>query len=66
MGLGLVGVVFATAIAITVVKACMDVDDHKAAFGDLMSDPLWFDDGVQVTFFGADKVPPTRQAAETL
>ncbi|KAH7701223.1 7TM GPCR protein [Aphelenchoides avenae] len=47
MALGLVAVIFAAAIAVTVVKACMDVDDHKAAFGELMSDPLWFDNGTQ-------------------
>ncbi|KAH7716222.1 7TM GPCR protein [Aphelenchoides avenae] len=35
--------------------AVQSVDDHEAAFGHLMTDPMWYDDGRKVIFFGADK-----------
>lgn len=36
--------------------AVQSVDDHEAAFGHLMMDPVWYADAKKVIFFGADKV----------
>ncbi|KAH7693559.1 SRJ-21 protein [Aphelenchoides avenae] len=57
LGLGAI-VSLALGLAVSIVSACLSVTDHKAEFGHLMQDPLWFDDGKQVVFFGADKYNP--------
>lgn len=42
--------------AVFVFLACWTVPDPKAAFGHLMTDPMWTMDGEKAAYFGADKV----------
>ncbi|KAH7697142.1 hypothetical protein AAVH_35778 [Aphelenchoides avenae] len=58
--LGLCGccVTLAASLGVTIVTALVSTSDHKATFGHLMQDPLWFVDGKQVVFFAADKHNP--------
>lgn len=57
LALGALAVFLAMLVALPLVASVECVEDHKAAFGHLMTDPIWFEeDGQQVTFFGTDKV----------
>ncbi|KAH7713422.1 hypothetical protein AAVH_19218 [Aphelenchoides avenae] len=59
LGLGALAVFLAMLVALPLVASVECVEDHKAAFGHLMTDSIWFDErGQQAAFFGTDKRNP--------